>query len=223
MDAFFETIGAWIGVLLTILVLTYLIKDQFLFRLAQSLLVGTAIGFGSAVILRTVLWDQLVRPLLTDFTGNWPYVVVLLMGAFLLLKLTPWASSFVANIPLGILFGVGAALAIGGALNSVLSKQVGATVVSLLPRSDLLAWVDGLIILVGVIGALLSFRFTTEENNAVMRLYSRVTGAWGRLGVGFIMIAFGAILANVLVARIATLVGQLYFVLTVILGPFGYK
>ncbi len=234
MDAIFDTVcgpspsgcdvaGAWIGVLLTILVLTFLVKDMFLFRLAQSLLVGTAIGFGSAVILRRVLVDQLLTPLLTDFMGYWPLALVLLFGLLLLLKLTPWGSSVVANIPLGILFGVGAALAIGGALNSVLTKQVGATIDGLKPQSDLLLWANGLIVLVGVVGAFLSFRFTSAENNPALRLYSRVAGAWGRIGIGFIMIAFGAILANVLIARIATLVGQLYFILNVILNAFGYK
>ena len=83
----------------------------------------------------------------------------------------------------------------------MLSKQVGATAVSLIPRGDLLTWINGLIILIGAIGALLSFRFTTQGNNAVMRLYSRIAGAWGRVGVGFIMIAFGAILANAQLVR----------------------
>lgn len=230
MDAIFDSVcgpsptgcdvaGAYIGVVLTILVLTFLVRDQFLFRLAQSLLVGTAIGFGSAVILRTVLVSQLLAPLMTDLSANWPLAIVLVLGLLLLLKLTPWSSTIFANIPLGILFGVGAALAIGGALNSVLSKQVGDTVTSLLPGPNILLWVNGLVILIGTIGAFLSFRFTTAESNWVLRVYSRVAAVWGRIGVGFIMVAFGAVLANVLVARIATLVGQLYF----ILNTFGYK
>ncbi|MGB8645320.1 MAG: hypothetical protein WCF84_08780 [Anaerolineae bacterium] len=213
MDALPDIAGIWIGVVLTLFVLTYLVKDNVMFRLAQSLLVGTAIGYGSAVILNTVLWKQLLVPLVSDFDHYSPLLLPLLLGVGLVVfKLLPgWSGSFLGNISLGYLFGIGAALAIGGAVNSVLAKQVGQTILGV-GGADILGWINSLIILVGTLGALLSFRFTTEENNRVMRLYSRLAQGWGRIGRGFIMIAFGAILANVLAARIAALVGQLYFI-----------
>ncbi len=218
MGALTDIAGIWIGVVLTIFVLSYMVKDNFLFRVAQSLLVGTAIGYGSAVILNTVIWKQLLVPIFASL-DNWPLWIPLLFGVLLLVfKLVPgWSGSFLGNMSLGILFGVGAALAIGGAVNSVLMQQLGQTILGV-PHPDLMGWINSVIILVGTLGALLSFRFTTEENNRVMRLYSRIAQGWGRIGRGFIMIAFGAILANVLTARIAVLVGQLYFIFHDALG-----
>ncbi len=219
MDALFDILGTWLAVLLTILVGSYLLRDTFLFRLAQSLLVGTAIGYGSAVILRMVLIEQLIKPLVTDFTGNWPFLLSLVFGLLLLLKLNRnWSASFLSNIGLGILFGVGAALAIGGAVKGVLGPQVGETIFKVLPVSDILGWVNSVLILIGALGALLSFRFAAQENTPLLRLYGQGVRVWGRIGQGFIMIAFGGILANVLTARISALVGQLYFIFHNALG-----
>lgn len=225
MDTLFDSIcnstpggcdgaGVWLGAILTLLVLSYLIKDTFLSRLAQSLLVGTAIGYGSAVILRSVIWDSLLAPLISDtptLWGNtWPLFVPLGLGLLLLTKLLPnWGR--LGNISLGYLFGVGAALSIGGALNGALAPQLSATIVSLSPELGLSNWFNNLVLIIGTFGALLAFRFTARLNSRLLRAYSNVAIAWGRVGRGFIMIAFGAILANVLAARISALAGQLYF------------
>ncbi len=210
-----DTAGVWLAALLTLLVFSYLLHDTFLFRLAQSLLVGGAVGYGSAVILRSVLWDQLLAPLLRDslslWSHTWVLFIPLFLGLLLLTKLIPGWS--VGNISLGYLFGVGAALAIGGALTGALGPQLGATIVSLSPGLGPATWVNNLLIVVGVLGVLLAFRFTPSLTLLPLRGYSAVTGIWGRIGTGFMMVAFGAIFANVLTARISTLVGQLYFLL----------
>ncbi len=209
-----DTLGMLFAALLTILVLSYLARDTFLFRLAQSLLVGTAIGYGSAVILRNVLWQQLLVPLTTDTSGDMLVMLSLLIpligGIFLLAKLVPnWGG--LGNISLGFLFGIGAALAIGGALNGALAPQLNATAASLSPGVGAGAWINNFLIAVGALGAFLAFRFTTGFAGRPLSLYSTVANAWGRVGRAFIMIAFGAIFANILTARISTLVGVLYF------------
>lgn len=211
-----DNAGVWLAAILTLLVLSYLIRDTFLFRLAQSLLVGTAIGFGSAVVLHSVVWDRLLVPLLEDsvffWSSTWPLFIPLVLGLLLLTKLLP-NSSGLGNISLGYLFGVGAALAIGGALNGALMPQLRSTVMAFPPSPGLGNWVNSILILVGTLGALLAFRFTTGLSSAPLRAYSALASAWGRIGTGFIMVAFGAIFANVVTARVSTLVGQLYFLL----------
>ncbi len=211
-----DTAGIWLGALLTLLVLSYLVRDSFLFRVAQSLLVGAAIGYGSAVILRTVLWDGLIAPLLADtphlWATFWPLFFPLVLGVVLLTKLVPnWSA--IGNVSLGFLFGVGAALAIGGALSGALAPQLGATVLSLSPINAGNSWFNNFIVVVGTIGALLAFRFTASTSTRALRVYSTIANAWGRLGRGFILIAFGAIFANTFAARVSVLVGQLYFLL----------
>jgi hypothetical protein len=211
-----DSAGTWLAALLTLLVFSFLIRDTFLFRLAQSLLVGTAIGYGSAVVLHNVIWNSLLVPLLVDslflWRNTWLLFIPLILGLLLLTKLVPSASG-VGNISLGYLFGVGAALAIGGALGGALMPQVRATIFAFPPAPSLASLVNPSLILVGTLGALLTFRFTTGLKSLPMRAFSGIATGWGRIGSAFIMVAFGAIFANTVTARVSTLVGQLYFLL----------
>lgn len=211
-----DNAGVWLAGILTLFVFSYLIRDSFLFRLAQCLLVGTAIGYGSAVVLHLVVWDRLLVPLLEDtlflWKNQWPLFVPLILGLLLLTKLVPNAG-WIGNISLGYLFGVGAALAIGGALGGALVPQLKATVLAFPPSPGLDNWVNSVLILLGALGALLAFRFNRAADSFPRRAYGRLATAWGRIGTAFIMVAFGAIFAATVTARVSTLVGQLYFLL----------
>jgi len=233
MDALFESvcapggicdwIGVWIAALLTILVWTFLVRDTFLFRIASALLVGTATGFVSAVVLRNVLLPLFGRVL--DDVAQFNILSLVLdlipvvLGAALLLKLTPnFRSTTFSNLGLAYLFGIGAALAIGGALAGALVPQLVATMVSLAPQGDVLTAFNAALLGVGTLGALLAFRFVEPGERPWQRAYGLVAGVWGTIGRGFIMVAFGAILAGLVAARVAVLVGQLYFLLRDWLG-----
>ncbi|MDL1894930.1 hypothetical protein FBQ82_01525 [Anaerolineae bacterium CFX7] len=216
-----DALGVWLSALLTILVFTYLVRDSFLFRLASGLLVGTAVGFASAVILGNVLLPLLSR-LLDQVLGlpdTWAELLLsvlpIVLGVSLLLRLTPtFRTSTFSNIGLAYLFGIGAALTIGGALAGNLVPQLVATMtIPLVPQDSLLEWANGIIILIGVIGSFLAFRFIQPGNRSWQRAYAAITHVWGTIGRGFIMIAFGAILASLILARVSVLVSQLYFLL----------
>jgi hypothetical protein len=207
MDA--TTIGVWIGALLTLLVFSYLLGDTPLFRLAQAVFVGVTVGYATTVAVYLVLLPQLLGPLLM---GNYVYIVPLLLGIMLLLKLRPsWGA--IGNIPLAYLFGVGGALAIGGALSGALLPQLGATLVSFSPFQNADALVNNLILAVGTIGALLSFRFVTGGDRPAARVLDVVARRWGYVGRWFILISFGAIFASTAASRISILVSRMYYLL----------
>jgi hypothetical protein len=233
MDALFESacgvgglcdlLGVWIAALLTILVFTYLIRDTFLFRIASSLLVGTSVGFAGAVVVRNVLlpaFGKVINDLFTsgDIFAMLTAIVIdalpLFLGITILLRLTSKSVRLttLGNIGLAYLFGIGAALTIGGALAGILAPQIIATMFTpILPKGNGFDWLNGIIIVVGTIGAFLAFHFIQPGNRPWQRVYDRVVRSWGTIGRGFIMIAFGAILANLILARVAALVGQMYF------------
>lgn len=213
---FCETLGVWIAALLTFLVWSYLVRETLLFRVALSLLVGTASGFVSAVVIRTVIWNNALVPLLDDLVNLPERGLSLIiralpvgLGVLLFLKLTPnWNTSTLSNLPLAYLFGVGAALAIGGALGGALVPQLAATLIPI--TGDSVERLNGLLIVLGTTGALLAFRFVKGDARGE-RTYELVLRVWGHVGRGFIMVAFGALLAGLIVARVSALVGQLYF------------
>ena len=207
-----DLIGVWVGAILTLLVFSYLLGDTPLFRIAQALFVGVAVGYGATVAIFLVLLPNLVDPLLTNTTSNWPLFIPLALGLLLFTKLrTSWAP--IGNLSIAFLFGVGGALAIGGALGGTLLPQLSATIVSLAPAQGLDAVVNNLLLVFGTIGAFLSFRFVTSTKRRPLRALDTVARGWGNVGRWFVLIAFGAIFAGTAVSRVSILIGRVYYLL----------
>jgi hypothetical protein len=202
-----DVIGVGLGAFFTLLVFSYLLGDTPLFRFAQAVFVGVTVGYATTVAVYLVLLPQLFVPLVT---GNWVYIVPLLLGVMLLLKLRPsWGA--LGNISIAFLFGVGGALAIGGALSGALLPQLGATLVSFSPRQNADTFINNLILAVGTMGAFLSFRFVTGGERPAARVLDMVARRWGYVGRWFILISFGAIFASTAASRISILVSRVYY------------
>ncbi len=207
-----EVIGVWVGAILTLIVFSYLLGDTPLFRLAQGIFVGVTVGYAITVAVHLVLLPRLLQPLVSNPGQQWPLLVPFILGLLLLLKVrVDWAPF--GNISIGFLFGVGGALAIGGALSGTLVPQMGATVVSLSPVQGVAPLVNNLILVAGTIGALLSFRFVTGGDRPLVRALDQIGVNWGYVGRYFILIAFGAIFAETAVSRISVLIGNVYYLL----------
>lgn len=212
----FDWMGVWVGAILTLLVFSYLLHDSPLFRIAQALFVGVAVGYAVTVAIRAVLLPLLFEPMLAALFVHgeipWLYLVPLILGLLLFAKFrAEWAS--LGNPSIAFLFGVGSALAIGGALSGALVPQLAASVVSLAPNLGG-GMINNLLLLIGTLGAFLSFRFIIPTGNrAPLRALDVVARAWGRVGRWFILIAFGAIFADTAVSRISILIGRFYYLL----------
>ncbi len=207
-----DLIGVWVGAILTLVVFSYLLGDSPLFRIAQAIFVGVAVGYGATAAVYLVLAPKLFEPLIADTATNWPLFVPLILGLLLFTKLrASWAS--LGNLSIAFLFGVGGALAIGGALGGTLLPQLQATVVSLSPAQGLDTVFDNLLLVIGTIGAFLSFRFITSADRPAFRALGTVARGWGYVGRWFVLIAFGAIFAGTAVSRISILIGRVYYLL----------
>jgi hypothetical protein len=206
-----DILGIWVGAILTLLVFSYLFGDSPLFRLAQAIFVGVAIGYGLVVAVQLILIPNLFNRLIAP-DPSWLYFIPLVMGILLLLKVrTAWAP--LGNISIAFLFGVGAALALGGALTGALVPQVGATLVSLTPAQNWDSFVAAALLAFGTIGALLTFRFVANQQRWAARGLELTARGWSYFGRWFILIAFGAIFADTAVSRISILISRIYFLL----------
>lgn len=207
-----DIIGVSIGAVLTLLVFSYLLKDTPLFRVAQSIFVGVTIGYATTVAVYLVLVPRLIEPLATDPLTNWIDVLPLILGLVLLLKArTAWSAA--GNISVAFLFGVGGALAIGGALGGLLIPQIRATLLSLSPFQNLGTLLNSALLIFGTIGTLLAFRFTSGARRPAARALETAATGWGYVGRWFMLVAFGAIFAGTAVSRISLLVSRMYFLL----------
>src|SRR5512139_1366065 len=93
-----DPIGAIIGFVLTIMVLSYIIGDNVLFRLAISIFIGAASGYAAVLILYNVLWYQVLVPVIQVFTvGKMnnaityaaQVVPAVILGIWMMTKLSP--------------------------------------------------------------------------------------------------------------------------------------
>jgi len=214
-----EAFTVWIAAILTLMVYSYLLADNPLYRLAQHVFVGSSVGYAAVVVIHNVLRLRLADPLLDDPRANWPYLVPLLLGLLLMTK-TRGGLAWLGNSSMAFLFGVGAALAIGGALLGSLLPQIQASWVPVWPRTagGTSAAVNNILLVVGTIGTLSYFYFTMGVRKGPVSTAAR----WGSsLGRWVILITLGAIFGNRVMAYLSLLIERLYFLLGDWLGLLG--
>lgn len=207
-----------VAVVLMLMVFSRLLGDNPAFRLVQYLFVGISLGYAFVVIYHQVLrphareaWDNLSNP-----AGLATQLLPFLLGLLLLARITRRQSaSWLANIPLALIFGVGTALAVGGALAGTLLPQILDTV---RPQGATIAELAGAILLViGVVLTLCSFYFTVPRETPGGRVVAigAVAGRW------LLIITFGFFFAGSLLTYLTALNERLAFLVGWLRAPFG--
>lgn len=223
-----ELAGTLVAVVLTLCVFSYLLGDNVLYRLAEHIFVGVAVGYAVVVAFHAVLAAKLLIPLskaLGEGDSNQVLFLAIPLVLGLLLLTKPFKSiSWLGSLSVAFLLGVGAALAIAGALLGTLLPQADAT-------ADLANYVEdygpglglfsGIVALVGTIGVLLHFYFSAGQEGRLAGLRAGLVRLWGGLGRWFILVAFGAILATTFVSRLSLLAGRVQFLLDSVRGLLG--
>ena len=231
-----DPIGAIIGFVLTIMVLSYIIGDNVLFRIAISIFIGVASGYAAVLILYNVLWYQVLVPVfqvittgkadnfLTYATHVLPAVI---LGVWMLTKASPRLSRGGTPV-LAFLTGVGAATVIAGAVRGTIFPQVGASANLLNLQTDqaelgeLAGWfINGLIILVGTVTTLIYFQFgikRQEEGVPVQR--SVILEYLSTAGKGFIVVTLGVLFAGVYIATLSALIDRVRFLWDIVIRFF---
>jgi hypothetical protein len=197
-------IAGWVSLVLTLLVFSYLLGDNFLYRIAVFILVGVAAGYIAIVAVESVLIPWVNDTLLADqgnrtdetmtalrVVGTVPF----LFGALLLFKFSPRFAPL-GNLAMAFIIGVGVAVAIVGAVAGTvipLARQSGRAL-----GDDAL---DGLVIVVGVITTLIYFQYLSVGRMGSFRRLSPLR-ALSLVGQGFISITLGALYAGAIITSI---------------------
>jgi hypothetical protein len=231
------TVGTWVAFILTLMVYCYLGKDipflHFLYRVAAYTFIGVALGYAAIMAWHGVLVPRLWLRLAG---GQWWYIVPMVL-CLLLLSRVRRSWSELGSVTLAFIFGVGAALAIGGGIAGTLLPQVRATFVSLNPadyegiaayegNAPALYVLDAAIVVLGTITALMYSYFATgtrasgQNHSSLSGVSTVVARAWHqvvRLTAGFgrvfIMCTFGALFATAAISRFSLLVDRIRFLL----------
>lgn len=200
-------VGGGIATVLSLLVLSRAIADNPLYRFAQYLLVGVGLGYVAAVLVN----QTLVPPIRAVVTGQARFETLATLsvsGLLLVLLATRFGRqrvSYLANVPLAVLFGIGAALALVGAVRGTIVPQLFDTIAlrRLLPL-DLATALGTFALIVTVVVTLVSFTYTQRGDQP-----TSLGRSVRQLGRTLVLVTFGVFLAQAVTTYITALVVQL--------------
>jgi len=211
--------GLVLGAVLTLLIFSYLLGDNPLYRLALHLFIGALVGYSFGVVLREVL----LKLALGQLQSNPILLVPLVMGLWLFFfKMIP-RLAYIGNFVIAYLIGVGAAVALSGALLGTIVPQVGATGRAL----SIASWasfrlgpLDGLLIIVGTVCTLMAFTFTARKQRGLAGVWAQIVGLMAKIGRMFLIFAFGVAFAGALTASLSIFIGRVQYLIDVLVEVY---
>lgn len=195
---------------LTLLIFSYILGDNLLFRFAVSAFVGLTAAFTTIAIVRSVIvplviWDNLVSDQIT--ARLLVLIVAGTLALLLLLKPVPALKSL-TNLALAFLIAVGTAAALVGATTGTIIPLISDTT-TIDFEGEIWSIVNGIIILIGVVTSLLYFRYQARQNPDGTVTNGRVIALLRNIGQGFIVVTLGAIYATAILTSLTVLTGQI--------------
>ena len=203
------------GIVLSLMVFSYLLGDNLFFGIAMYILVGVSAGYVALILITRVIIPMLIMPLtsLPQLPALLAFVPAIL--SILLLSNLVRKTSKLAGIPLGFLVGILAAVSVAGISRGTLAPQLLSVVSAFDPqvvvRDGQPNWnaiFEAFMMLLGVIAVLLFFHHRKKNKNVVQSPEPWVDGFSG-VGQVFIGITFGAIFAGLFGTALTALIGSI--------------
>lgn len=184
--------GVWIAAIATIGIMSFVFKDNPLYRLVENVYVG--ISAGHAIVLGWMnIRDRGIGPMVKK--GDWSLLIPLILGVLLYTRFSK-KLSWLSRYPLALLVGIGTGLAIRGTIGSQIVKQIRG---SLLPLNS----INNILIVIGTLGVLTYFFFSFEHKGGL-----KTVSTFGRY---VMMVSFGAAFGNTVMGRMALFIGRLQY------------
>jgi hypothetical protein len=209
-----EHVGVWLAALLTLCVYSFLYKDNVFYKIAEHLFVGVSVGWGLCVTYHQVILPKMVyrlfRPELVDLEhADYLTALPVLIGLLWFARFIP-GYGWLTRIPIAAVVGYGSGISATAAIHGNLLPQVKATLLPLIARTnsgafDVWLSVGNTVLIAGVICVLAYFYFSREHRG--------VLGGMSRIGIYFLMAAFGAAFGYTVMARVSLLIARVEFLL----------
>lgn len=213
-------VGVWVAALLTLCIFSFLYRDNPFYRFAEHLFVGVSAGYYIILNFWTVVVPNLWEPLRRSFSAPggplraslddyrlWlviPGALGLLLFTRLFRKIA-WVSRW----SLALIIGVYAGLKTTGFAQGDFVAQVQASLQTLWTGHPWTSF-NAVLFTLGLISSLLFFFFSREHRG--------VLGGFSKLGMFFLMVAFGAGYGYTVMSRVSLLIGRFQFLLEDWLG-----
>ncbi len=225
-----DTLGFWIGLIVTLLILSAALGDNALARLGQHVLVGAALGYAAVLVVQHVLRPWLLTPLLNHPDAAVDRWALLVLGLILVIAgldrtWRPLRSTDVplwrrglhglGRLPVAFLIGVGLAAGVFGALQGTFLPQFWrAARIAFDPAQPGLLFLIGALTLLITTATLLYFyvdpaRYLAEQPAPIRRLMQ----GWIDIGRYAVWLAAGMIFARLIASRLSLLIGRIEYLL----------
>ncbi len=207
-----------VGLILTLMVFSYIFGDNLFFRVALTILAAVSAGYTAAVLITKVIIPLLIHPLgaTREAALLWmvfPLLLAVLVGLMIFPRL-----SKLGKIPLSFLVGVFAALTIFGVVRGTLAPQLLAVInrfsPELLQNAGLPDWariVWAVMVLLGVIAVLLAYQHYTHKRKADEAHASLLDGV-GSIGQIFVGITLGATFVMIFSTALVALISRVVWI-----------
>ena len=204
-------IQTWLAAFLTLAILSFLYKDNPVFRFAENLFAGISLGYFVGITLNQTLKPNLFTPLYESFVWNWDLLFAGAIGVCLYVGRIPrlaFLSRWALAVYIGYYVGVNMLQKLQGEvlpqMKSALKPVTGFNTVS----------VNNLLVFIGVMTVLCYLFFSTKHEGAFGRVAS--VGGW------CLRISVGAAFGYTVMGRVSLLIGRLNFLVNGWLMPlFG--
>ena len=203
-------IGTWLAAILTLAIYSFLYKDNPIYRIAESLLVGVSVGFLLVVTFETTLIPKAVDPMVASFSGGSRFLdflfilIPVILGLLMFARFVP-RFAWLSRVALALYIGFGAGASIPANMQSLILKQIEATIRPFLTINSIWSLLNSFVILLGLISTISYFFFS--------KAHAGKFGYVAKTGTYFLMIFFGATFGYTVMARISLLIGRITFLL----------
>jgi len=222
-----RTIGLWVSAFFTLAILSFLYRDNPIYKVAEAVVVGVSAAYWMVVGFWEVIVPNLIGKISPETVQAWAmpglsgpeaarslwYLAPLILGVMLLWRLAP-KGAWIARWPLAFIIGTTAGLRMIAFLHGDFLAQIRNTIlpVVVMDAGAFDPWqsLRNAAIVVGVLCCLVYFFFSFEHTG--------VRGKAARVGIWFLMITFGAAFGYTVMGRIALLAIRIEFLLDEWLG-----
>ncbi|MDW8051751.1 MAG: hypothetical protein RMJ83_04625 [Armatimonadota bacterium] len=202
-----ERLNIWIGLICTLAIYSLLYRENPFYRFFEHMYIGLAAGYSLGPLGVDVLYRYWIEPIWVQ--GYWAWAFVVPYGMYLYFIFSE-RYGWISRIVIGTLIGASAGLFFQEfssrylpQLNSTLQKPLWMS--SANPDLTVGAVINNFLFVIILLSVLTYFTFSYEQRGAVKRV-----AIWGRW---FLMIGLGAIFGNTVMARMALLIGRIYYML----------
>jgi hypothetical protein len=195
----FALIGVWTAAFLTLMVLSFLYKENPFYRLTEYVFVGLSSGYTFAATLRLFV-NQALSPI---FAGQIDFVVPLIIGLLFYAQFTK-KYSILYRVPLSLAIGYGLGITIWSVLQAYFLRQIRATMLPLF-TGDILTTIGNLVIVIGTILTISYFILHREQKG--------VYGGFTKAGKYFVLATLGAVFGTTVLGRMALIIQRIQFLL----------